>query len=64
MYSFDSHANIADGKMYVLNNEHTPTVPITRGWGVHCINVTTGKLIWKMRGPWVWGVPGPIADGY
>jgi len=62
--SFDSHANIVDGKMYVLNNEHTPTSPITRGWGVHCINITTGELVWKMMGPWTWSAPGPVADGY
>ena len=62
--SFDSHANILDGKMYVLNNEHTPTSPITRGWGVHCINITDGTLIWKMQGPWAWTAPGPAADGY
>ena len=62
--SFDSHANILDGKMYTLNNEHTPTSPITRGWGVHCINVTTGELIWKMMGPWTWSAPGAAADGY
>jgi hypothetical protein len=64
VYSFDSHANILDGKMYVLNNEHTPTSPITRGWGVHCINITDGTLVWKMQGPWVWSAPGPAADGY
>jgi len=64
VYSFDSHANIVDGKMYVLNNEHTPTSPITRGWGVHCVNITTGELVWKMMGPWTWSAPGPTADGY
>jgi hypothetical protein len=64
VYSFDSHANILDGKMYVLNNEHTPTSPITRGWGVHCINITDGTLVWKMQGPWIWSAPGPAADGY
>jgi hypothetical protein len=64
VYSFDSHANILDGKMYVLNNEHTPTSPITRGWGIHCINITDGTLVWKMQGPWVWSAPGPAADGY
>jgi PQQ-like domain len=64
VYSFDSHGNIVDGKMYVLNNEHTPTSPITRGWGVHCINITTGELVWKMMGPWTWSAPGPAADGY
>jgi PQQ-like domain len=62
--SFDSHANILDGKMYTLNNEHTPTSPITRGWGVHCINATSGELVWKMMGPWTWAAPGPAADGY
>jgi hypothetical protein len=63
-YSFDGAALIADGKMYVLNNEHTPTSPITRGWGVHCINATTGEGIWNISGIWVWAGPGPIADGY
>jgi hypothetical protein len=63
-YSFDGAAFIADGKMYVLNNEHTPTPPITRGWGVHCINATTGEGIWNISGIWVWSGPGPIADGY
>jgi hypothetical protein len=63
-YSFDGAAFIADGKMYVLNNEHTPTAPITRGWGVHCINATTGEGIWNISGIWLWSGPGPIADGY
>ncbi|MDH5266315.1 MAG: PQQ-binding-like beta-propeller repeat protein [Candidatus Bathyarchaeota archaeon] len=64
VYSFDGAAFIADGKMYTINNEHTPTPPITRGWGVHCINATTGKGIWNISGIWVWAGPGPIADGY
>jgi hypothetical protein len=63
-YSFDGAAFIADGKMYVLNNEHTPTAPITRGWGLHCINATTGEGIWVVQGIWLWSGPGPIADGY
>jgi hypothetical protein len=63
-YSFDGAAFVADGKMYVLNNEHTPTSPITRGWGVHCINATTGEGIWNISGIWLWSGPGPIADGY
>jgi hypothetical protein len=64
MYSFDSNAWIADGKLYTINNEHTPTPPITRGWGVNCIDAITGEPVWKLEGPWVWGGPGPIADGY
>jgi PQQ-like domain len=63
-YSFDGAAFIADGKMYVLNNEHTPTPPITRGWAIHCINATTGEGIWSIPGIWVWSGPGPVADGY
>jgi len=64
VYSFDSNAWIADGKLYTINNEHTPTPPCTRGWGVICIDAFTGESIWKLSGPWTWGGPGPIADGY
>ncbi|MFC1487320.1 PQQ-binding-like beta-propeller repeat protein [Thermoproteota archaeon] len=64
VYSFDSNAWIADGKLYTMNNEHTPTPPITRGWGVHCVDAFTGELVWNIQGVWEWGGPGPIADGY
>jgi outer membrane protein assembly factor BamB len=67
VYSFMTGAIIADGKMYVTNSEHTPTPPITRGWGVHCINATTGEKIWDISGIWAWSssaFPGAIADGY
>ncbi len=64
VYSFDSNAWIADGKLYTINNEHTPTPPITRGWGVVCVDAITGEGVWKLHGPWTWGAPGPIADGY
>ncbi len=61
VYSFNSGGIIADGKMYVPNSEHTTTWPITRGWGLHCINITTGELIWKVNDPMT---PGAIADSY
>jgi hypothetical protein len=64
VYSFDSNAWIADGKLYTINNEHTPTPPTTRGWGIVCVDAITGEGIWKLSGPWTWGAPGPIADGY
>jgi hypothetical protein len=80
VYSWDPFSTcgiIADGKMYVQNCEHTPTEPITRGWGLHCINATTGEGIWNIPGLWadyltrdrtVSGLlsllPGPISDGY
>ena len=60
-YAFNGGAVIADGKMYVANTEHTPTWPLTRGWGLHCINITTGELIWKINNPMSQGA---IADGY
>ena len=61
MYSFNSGGIIADGKMYVENSEHSQSWPMTRGWGLHCINITTGELIWKINNP---VTPGAIADSY
>ncbi len=61
VYPFDSGAIVADGKVYVGNEEHSSTQPLTRGWSFHCINATTGKGIWKVA---IAGIPGPVADGY
>jgi hypothetical protein len=52
---------VADGKMYVYNTEHTETWPLTRGWGLHCTNITTGELVWKTANPMSQGA---VADGY
>jgi hypothetical protein len=60
-YSFNTGATIADGKMYTYNTEHTPTWPLTRGWGIHCINITTGKGIWTLDNPMT---NGAISGGY
>jgi len=68
MYSWNIGANIADGKMYAYNTEHSATLPITRGWGLHCINATTGEGIWNVDLPGAASKHnpdvGPIADGY
>jgi outer membrane protein assembly factor BamB len=61
VYSFNTGATIADGKMFTYNTEHTESWPLTRGWGLHCINITTGELVWKIENPMS---PGGIADGY
>jgi outer membrane protein assembly factor BamB len=53
--------DIADGKVYTYNTEHTVSYPYARDWKIHCINATTGKLVWKMLNPMV---PGAVADGY
>jgi outer membrane protein assembly factor BamB len=60
-YSFNGGAQVADGKMYVYNTEHTETWPLTRGWGLHCINITTGERIWMIANPMNQGA---MADGY
>jgi hypothetical protein len=61
VYSFNGLIYAADGKLYSINTEHTPTQPITRGWQLHCINATTGEGIFKTI---MTGTLGAIADGY
>ena len=61
VYAFNGDGDIADGKLFVSNTEHTPTYPLTRGWGIHCINMTDGNLVWKLDNPMSYGA---VADGY
>ena len=61
VYPFNGGATVADGKMYVYNTEHTASWPMTRGWALHCINITNGELVWKIGNPMNFGA---IADGY
>jgi hypothetical protein len=61
VYSFAGACLIADGKVFAYNSEHTVTQPITRGWGLHCINAITGEGIWNISGV---SSPGAVADGY
>ena len=63
-YSFNSGGNIADGKLYIQNSEHTTTQPVTRGWKLHCINATTGEGIWNITAAAAFGGAYAIADGY
>jgi outer membrane protein assembly factor BamB len=64
-YSFFSGSPmIADGKVYMINSEHTPTQPLTRGWSLHCINASTGKGIWNMTMGAIVSNPVAISDGY
>jgi hypothetical protein len=62
VYSFNGEIYCADGKIYSVNTEHTPTQPYTRGWQLHCIDAITGEGIFKtiMGG----GRMTAIADGY
>ena len=52
---------IADGKIYIANGEHSPTSPLPRGWRLHCMNATTGEGLWNITGG---GDAGAVADGY
>ncbi len=58
---FFAGVQIADGKVFCYNTEHTPTAPITRGWRVYALNATTGQEVWSCGTP---GSIGAIADGY
>ena len=61
VYPFNTGATIADGKMFTYNTEHTESWPLTRGWGLHCIDIFTGECVWKIANQMS---PGAIADGY
>jgi hypothetical protein len=41
-------AAIADGKIYVFNNEHSPNQPLYRGNKIYCLDAFTGKEIYSM----------------
>jgi hypothetical protein len=60
-YSFGVGGQIADGKFFTWNYEHTESWPVTRGWSLHAIDVFTGKGVWNVTGCMV---PTNIADGY
>ena len=40
----------ADGKLYTVTGEHSPTQPLYRGRNLRCLNATTGEEIWKILG--------------
>ena len=58
---FSNSPQIADGKLYYGNGEHSPTEPLARDWKLWCLNATTGEPIWNITGG---GSAGAIADGY
>jgi len=52
---------IADGKIYVANDEHSPDSVLWRGGRLWCIDAETGELLWSLSG-WL-RIP-VIADGF
>jgi hypothetical protein len=61
MTLFSNSPQIADGKLYYANGEHSPTEPLTRGWRLWCLNATSGEMLWNINGG---GSAGAVADGY
>ena len=61
VYSWNGGGQLADGKLYIYNTEHTPTQPITRGWSVYCIDVTNGQCLWNITAP---GTISALSGGY
>ena len=51
-YPFFGGMTIADGKIYIATNEHSPNSPPIRGERLHCIDAETGQGIWKVLGLW------------
>jgi hypothetical protein len=41
---------VADGKLYTVTGEHSPTQPLYRGPNLRCINASNGEEIWKILG--------------
>ncbi len=46
---------IADGKIYMFTNEHSPNTPQYKGALIRCLNATTGEELWTLTG---WGEGG------
>lgn len=57
----DNAFTVADGKVFVVTNEHSPNTPYFHGWRIHVIDANTGAPVWNMS---FMGLAPIIADGY
>lgn len=56
---------IADGKIYIVNGEHSSTQPLYRGWKLYCFDANTGEGIWNITSLTQSTTPPvAVADGY
>jgi hypothetical protein len=64
-WAFYGASIIADGKIYIAHNEHSPDQPLWRGMKMWAINATTGEGIWNISGAYQGGrnAMGALADG-
>ncbi len=51
----------ADGVIFAGNGEHSPSVPLYRGYKLHAFDAQTGAPIWSFPG---WHAIQALADGY
>jgi hypothetical protein len=56
-------AAIADGKVYLVEEEHSLNAPAYHGAMTRCVNATTGTLLWQVYGISSWQEQA-VADGY
>ncbi len=57
---------VADGKIYLVGNEHSPNSPMYKDSLLRCINASNGAELWTIMG-WgnmMSGSSGAVADGY
>ena len=54
---------IADGKVYLVEEEHSLNAPAYHGAKTRCVDATTGKLLWDIYGMCSWQEIA-AADGY
>ncbi|MCL4430430.1 MAG: PQQ-binding-like beta-propeller repeat protein [Chloroflexi bacterium] len=64
-WGFYGASIIADGKIFIAHNEHSPDQPLWRGMKMWAINATTGEGIWNISGAYQGGrnAMGALADG-
>ncbi|MDI9578006.1 MAG: PQQ-binding-like beta-propeller repeat protein [Thermoproteota archaeon] len=65
-WGFYGASIIADGKIFIPHNEHSPDQPLWRGMKLWAINATTGEGIWNISGAYQGGrnAMGALADGF
>ena len=56
-----SRGLIADGKIFTVTSEHSPSSPPWRGERIHVVDAFTGEGVWSMEG---WWMQPCVADGY
>jgi outer membrane protein assembly factor BamB len=62
VYPFYGGFSIADGKIFVSNNEHTPTQPLWRGARIYALDALTGRKLWSLNN-FFGSSQKPVAEG-